>query len=195
MKRPHVFEASQNLHFFSEFIPLNITVILKLKASFIRFICIKKWFVAVILPCKEEYNIRMYIFENIWFFPFLTSRVLKNLGCKNGCHDSMRPTGHGVGGGHLTISTVETLRSRGEALLSRLLWYDKKQFRQFIGMLVVNRDLPFLIPFLHGYLNFCGDPLNPFSTTSSTAVGNGPPSSAGGHPSKLQCSRMWKILL
>ena len=126
-------------------------------------------------------------------FYIIFFRVLKNLGCKNGCHDSMRPTGHGVGGGHLTISTVETLRSRGEALLSRLLWYDKKQFRQFIGMLVVNRDLQFLIPFMHGYLNFCGDPLNPFSTTSSTAVVNGPPS-AGGHSSKSQCSKIGKIV-
>ena len=120
---------------------------------------------------------------SLLFFSFSFFRVLKILGCKHGCHDYLRSTGNRGVGGHLNISSIETLRSRGEALLSRLLWYDKKQFRQFIMMLVENRELPFLIPFLHGYLSFCGDPLNPFST-STTATANGPPSTVG-HTSEL----------
>ena len=72
-------------------------------------------------------------------------RVLKILGCNYGCHESLRPPG-GVGGVgvQVPISNVETLRNRGVALLSRLLWYDKKQFKQFLAMMADNRDLSFL---------------------------------------------------
>ena len=95
-------------------------------------------------------------------------------------------------GSQIPISTCETLRNRGVALLSRLLWYDKKQFRQFLANLVESRDLTFLMPFLHGYLTFCGDPQNPFSTvvtsTSAAASTGGGAGLGGGHSnSKLYC--------
>ena len=78
----------------------------------------------------------------------------------------MRPPG-GAGGVHVPVSSTETLRNRGVALLSRLLWYDKKQFKQFMATLAENRDLTFLVTFLHGYLGFCADPNNPFSTSAT----------------------------
>ena len=95
-------------------------------------------------------------------------------------------------GSQIPISTCETLRNRGVALLSRLLWYDKKQFRQFLANLVESRDLTFLMPFLHGYLTFCGDPQNPFSTvvtsTSAASTGGSGAGLGGGHSnSKLYC--------
>ena len=126
-------------------------------------------------------------------FPLLY-RVLKILGCKHGCHDGMRAPVRQQSsvGSQIPISTCETLRNRGVALLSRLLWYDKKQFRQFLANLVESRDLTFLMPFLHGYLTFCGDPQNPFSTvvtsTSAAASTGGGGLGGGGHSnSKLYC--------
>ena len=102
-------------------------------------------------------------------------RILKILGCPHGCHDMARPSrGQGGVGSQVPVSSVETLRHRGMALLSRLLWYDKKQFKQFVSNLSEERDLTFLLTFLHGYLGFCVDPHNPFSTASmgtSTASG------------------------
>ena len=57
--------------------------------------------------------------------------------------------------------------------MSRLLWYDKRQFRQFLRNLVETRDLHFLITFFHGYLAFCSDPTNPFSFTGSNQSASG----------------------
>ena len=113
-------------------------------------------------------------------------RVLKILGCKHGCHDHLRPQHKQSGvGSHVPTSTTETLRNRGVALLSRLLWYDKKQFRHFVASLVDSRDLAFLMPFLHGYLGFCADPNNPFSTNplSSLSSSNNAVPVGSGHPS------------
>ena len=126
----------------------------------------------------DEITFITTIFANFYF------RILKILGCKLGCHDASRPQTMHLIGGHLTTASIETLRSRGEALLSRLLWYDKKQFKQFVAMLVESRDITFLVRFMHGYLSFCGDPYNPFSTSSTANSGNGPPTTSGGHPSE-----------
>lgn len=65
-----------------------------------------------------------------------------------------------AGGGH------EALRSQAISLLSRLLWYDKGQFKKFIGILVNTREMPFLLSFLHGYLGFCLEPVNPCPSPS-----------------------------
>ena len=100
------------------------------------------------------------------------------LGCKLGCHELNRGSGFhsGIPPPPLPSSmycpssngvTVETLRSRGVGLMSRLLWYDKRQFRQFLKVLVETRDIHFLITFFHSYLVFCNDPTNPFSFTGA----------------------------
>ena len=52
----------------------------------------------------------------------------------------------------------ESHRSRSISLLSRLLWYDKVQFKRFIGILVNTRDISFLLSFFHSYLGFCVEP-------------------------------------
>ena len=112
-------------------------------------------------------------------------RVLKILGCIHGCHEHCRPPGgQGGVGAQVPIAKADTLRHRGVALLSRLLWYDKKQFKQFVTSMTDDRDLPFLLTFLHGYLGFCADPQNPFSTTVTTGSSSTASNVAsGGHSS------------
>lgn len=41
------------------------------------------------------------------------------------------------------------------SLLSRLLWYDRAQFKRFLVLMVNTRGIGFLVGFLHGYLGFC----------------------------------------
>jgi hypothetical protein len=121
-------------------------------------------------------------YDTIFCDFFYSHRILKVLGCKFGCHENNRGSGFHSSApppppssGYCSLSngiTVETLRSRGVGLLSRLLWYDKRQFRQFFRILVETRDIQFLITFFHGYLAFCSDPTNPFSFTGSNQSSN-----------------------
>lgn len=108
---------------------------------------------------------------------FFLFRILKILGCKHGCHDatrgSMIPPAPSSSALMPNGVTIDTLRSRGIGLLSRLLWYDKKQFRQFLRLLVDSRDITFLMPFFHGYLAFCSDPTNPFFFAGSNQPSSG----------------------
>lgn len=92
-------------------------------------------------------------------------RILKILGCQFGCHNPLR-------GGHLQAfqqttpsgNNIEVLRVKGVALLSRLLWYDKKQFKHYLSVMIESKQLPFLVGFMHGFLSFCNDPTSPFSS-------------------------------
>ena len=60
-----------------------------------------------------------------------------------------------------TAANKEVLRSQAISLLSRLLWYDRAQFKKFLGLLAATREIPFLMGFLHGYLGFCAEPSHP----------------------------------
>ena len=60
-----------------------------------------------------------------------------------------------------TAANKEVLRSQAISLLSRLLWYDRAQFKRFLGLLAASREIPFLMGFLHGYLGFCAEPSHP----------------------------------
>ena len=61
---------------------------------------------------------------------------------------------------------ISALRARGVAILSRLLWYDKKQFKSYLQMFVETKSVPFILNFLHGYLSFCCDATSPFSNVN-----------------------------
>ena len=63
---------------------------------------------------------------------------------------------------------ISSLRARGVAILSRLLWYDKKQFKAYLTMFVESKSITFLLNFLHGYLSFCCDSTSPFSNVNVT---------------------------
>ena len=66
---------------------------------------------------------------------------------------------------------ISALRTRGVAILSRLLWYDKKQFKAYLTLCVETKTITFLLNFLHGYLSFCCDPTSPFANVNvSTSV-------------------------
>jgi hypothetical protein len=70
------------------------------------------------------------------------SRILKILGCKYGCHEGGRGASASVPSSYAGNGvSLDALRSRGVGLLSRLLWYDKRQFRQFLRLLVDSRDI------------------------------------------------------
>ena len=60
-----------------------------------------------------------------------------------------------------TAANKEVLRSQAISLLSRLLWYDRAQFKKFLGLMAATREIPFLMGFLHGYLGFCAEPSHP----------------------------------
>ena len=101
------------------------------------------------------------------FFKF--SRVLKVLGCQNGCHNSIRPGQHSMAANTTPSGgDISSLRARGVAILSRLLWYDKKQFKAYLTMFVESKSITFLLNFLHGYLSFCCDSTSPFSNVNVT---------------------------
>ena len=51
----------------------------------------------------------------------------------------------------------------------RLLWYDKRQFKRYMSILVDVREVPYLVNFMHGYLGLCVDNTNPFSQGSGQA--------------------------
>ena len=94
-------------------------------------------------------------------------RVLKVLGCQHGCHDSFRPGQHSMAANTTPSGgDISALRARGVAILSRLLWYDKKQFKSYLQMFVETKSVPFLLNFLHGYLSFCCDATSPFSNVN-----------------------------
>jgi hypothetical protein len=65
---------------------------------------------------------------------------------------------------------ISALRARGIAILSRLLWYDKKQFKAYLTMFVETKSIPFLLNFLHGYLSFCCDSTSPFANVNVVAL-------------------------
>jgi hypothetical protein len=65
-----------------------------------------------------------------------------------------------------TATNKETLRTHAISLLSRLLWYDRVQFKRFIGVLAATKEIPFFMGFLHGYLGFCVEPPNTTSCYS-----------------------------
>ena len=44
-----------------------------------------------------------------------------------------------------TAANKEVLRSQAISLLSRLLWYDRSQFKRFLGRLAASREIPFLM--------------------------------------------------
>ena len=94
-------------------------------------------------------------------------RVLKALGCQHGCHNSIRPGHHSIAANTTPSGgDVSALRARGIAILSRLLWYDKKQFKAYLTMFVETKPITFLLNFHHGYLSFCCDPTSPFSNVN-----------------------------
>ena len=98
-------------------------------------------------------------------------RVLKVLGCQNGCHNSIRPGQHSMAANTTPSGgDISALRARGVAILSRLLWYDKKQFKAYLTMFVETKSTPFLLNFLHGYLSFCCDTTSPFSNVNVVAL-------------------------
>lgn len=107
---------------------------------------------------------------------YVMYRMLKLFGCPHmSCPFSSSPAIENapnltanLGGGGLRN---EALRMQAISLLSRLMWYDKDQFRRFICILVNTREIPFLLGFLHGYLGFCTEPTNPHSPLPSTASG------------------------
>ena len=101
----------------------------------------------------------------------LDFRVLKVLGCQNGCHNSIRPGQHSMAANTTPSGgDISALRARGVAILSRLLWYDKKQFKGYLTMFVETKSIPFLLNFLHGYLSFCCDSTSPFSNVNVVAL-------------------------
>lgn len=94
-------------------------------------------------------------------------RVLKVLGCQHGCHNSIRPGQHSMAANTTPSGgDISALRARGIAILSRLLWYDKKQFKAYLTMFVETKPITFLLNFLHGYLSFCCDSTSPFSNVN-----------------------------
>ena len=94
-------------------------------------------------------------------------RVLKVLGCQHGCHNSIRPGQHSMAANTTPSGgDISALRARGVAILSRLLWYDKKQFKSYLQMFVETKSVPFILNFLHGYLSFCCDATSPFSNVN-----------------------------
>ena len=46
------------------------------------------------------------------------------------------------------------------------MWYDKRQFKRYMSILVDVREVPYLVNFMHGYLGLCVDNANPFSLGS-----------------------------
>ena len=79
-----------------------------------------------------------------------------------------------------TAANKEVLRSQAISLLSRLLWYDRAQFKKFLGLMAATREIPFLMGFLHGYLGFCAEPSHPgcpspLPATSKTDTSYSPP--------------------
>lgn len=119
-------------------------------------------------------------------------RLLKIFGCPHGCvmqqpsllqqqqhqqqqqqqqasfEGSQAP--NGAGGGVKPCPNLEAQRTKAISLLSRLLWYDKAQFKRFICILVNTRDIAFLLSFFHAYLGFCVDPT---STATGGTLGSG----------------------
>lgn len=115
----------------------------------------------------------MYIRNRRAFF----DRLLKMFGCPHpvcasgttaGDAHTLGPPTLGMPLGPLGSTTSDLLRSQATTLLSRLLWYDKKQFRRFVCVLVNTRDVSFLLGFLHAFLGFCHELSNPHSPLPST---------------------------
>ena len=104
----------------------------------------------------------------LFYNSFLScSRVLKVLGCQHGCHNSIRPGQHSMAANTTPSGgDISALRARGVAILSRLLWYDKKQFKSYLTMFVETKSITFLLNFVHGYLSFCCDSSSPFSNVN-----------------------------
>ncbi len=86
--------------------------------------------------------------------------MLKIFGCPHATCSSTNPAtanaaaaataahmGLDVDGGR---APTEALRVQAISLLSRLMWYDKRQFKGFLGVLVQTRDVHFIVAFLHG---------------------------------------------
>ena len=113
---------------------------------------------------KKESDVTSGILSIHNTFMDVVIRLLKLFGCPHsGCpsfyHDSQNHLPTGLS----TVSPMEPLRLQAISLLSRLLWYDKDQFKRFISILVNTREIQFLLGFLHGYLGFCTEPSNPHS--------------------------------
>ena len=127
---------------------------------------------------------------NVYFYNF---RVLKVLGCQHGCHNSIRPGQHSMAANTTPSGgDISALRTRGVAILSRLLWYDKKQFKAYLTLCVETKTITFLLNFLHGYLSFCCDPTSPFANVNvSTTVASNQTASQQSHTgaSSKYCSR------
>uniref|UniRef100_A0A0K2T575 Uncharacterized protein n=1 Tax=Lepeophtheirus salmonis TaxID=72036 RepID=A0A0K2T575_LEPSM len=82
-------------------------------------------------------------------FMDITVRILKVLGCINGCHDCSRM--HVLGS-----ESLDNLRSQVSSMISRLLWLNKKEFKKYFAVLLkTEKDVPFVTCFLHAYLNTC----------------------------------------
>ena len=117
-------------------------------------------------PCEKNFNLFQFLSR------FACPRLLKLFGCThNGCA-SHTPLGESSSLGPPPPSSTapaptDLLRAQAVSLLSRLMWYDKNQFKKFITLLVQTREIPFLLGFLHSYLGFCTDPSNPHSPLPS----------------------------
>ncbi|XP_023346426.1 protein unc-80 homolog [Eurytemora carolleeae] len=86
----------------------------------------------------------------------ISVRILVLLGCPHNCleRNSDPPS--------------PKLRIHCMSLLSRLLWFNKKEFKAFISLIISHRSVQFLIGFFHSYLGFCSSIPNMYSPCSNT---------------------------
>ncbi|XP_059490383.1 protein unc-80 homolog isoform X4 [Neocloeon triangulifer] len=73
-------------------------------------------------------------------------KVLKQLGCPNGCSDSQRGP------------PADFLRSQGQSILSKLHRASHKQFTRFFRKFVQEQPIGELLDFFHAYTGYCVDP-------------------------------------
>ncbi|XP_065337258.1 protein unc-80 homolog isoform X7 [Cloeon dipterum] len=95
-------------------------------------------------------------------------RVLKQLGCPNGCADSQRGP------------PADFLRSQGQSILTKLHRASHKQFTRFFRKLVKDHPIGELLDFFHAYTGYCVDPaslLSPLNQKRSAS--KSPDMSAG----------------